>query len=547
MNGLKKFFLVIVLMHFCSIKAQVGIGTIEPHVSAIVEVKSEDKGLLPPRISDPYNDISTPAEGLMIYNTTENCLQVNNGTPAAPVWECLGSNSGGPSTSEESLSFPWETDLRFKSVRNYYLIDDNNDYGSIVRNVSAGISTDDDLFVWGSDFGDFVRYVNTNSTFSNSLTSYGSPIKLNSPLINGKVGKIAVGDPNFSISTTQPVPISMLNILTTDNKIYQSSGITTNSQLQLKTFPTGVTPVQDMLDINSGGLLIIIGNDGNIYREIGTTNTYFTYPKPSGVGSNFKYKKFLGRSFGLWVLGSDNKVYVHADQSNNNFQYGTGGDLNQGPGVYKVNFPSGSGIIKKISGALTERGKTMFAVSENGKMYGWGARTAVNSPTNPNASVLYSYFNSNANYSDFIGVSTWGVKYQRTPKRVNLPSGENGVIDTEQGYFLTNTGKVFGITPFLSSIYFENDFSETYHQLYHTPEGVVSLENSFTSFNWTGNALSLWFLQSSGRITSIGETVQDGIGNNPSNTNASQRTRVLPLPLMNGNLDSENYIPQTVN
>jgi hypothetical protein len=63
----------------------VGIGTITPDPSAILHVESSTKGFLPPRLASP-SIIQNPAEGLLIYNTTLKCLQVNIGTPAVPNW-----------------------------------------------------------------------------------------------------------------------------------------------------------------------------------------------------------------------------------------------------------------------------------------------------------------------------------------------------------------------------------------------------------------------------------------------------------------------------
>jgi hypothetical protein len=62
-----------------------------PNSSAILDVESTDKGFLAPRMNSTQRDaITNPATGLIIYNTTETCLQVNNGTPAAPTWICMG-------------------------------------------------------------------------------------------------------------------------------------------------------------------------------------------------------------------------------------------------------------------------------------------------------------------------------------------------------------------------------------------------------------------------------------------------------------------------
>jgi hypothetical protein len=65
-------------------------GTGAPDGSAMLEVTGgtgNNKGILPPRLTTAQRDaINLPAKALMIYNTTTNQLQVNTGTPAAPIW-----------------------------------------------------------------------------------------------------------------------------------------------------------------------------------------------------------------------------------------------------------------------------------------------------------------------------------------------------------------------------------------------------------------------------------------------------------------------------
>ncbi len=58
---------------------KVGIGTATPNASALLDVSSTTKGLLPPRMTTAQrNTIASPAAGLQIYNTDNNCLEVWN-------------------------------------------------------------------------------------------------------------------------------------------------------------------------------------------------------------------------------------------------------------------------------------------------------------------------------------------------------------------------------------------------------------------------------------------------------------------------------------
>lgn len=63
------------------ISAQVGIGTINPHTTAALDIASNSKGLLIPRLTTSERDlIAAPATGLIIYNTTTKDIEFFNGT-----------------------------------------------------------------------------------------------------------------------------------------------------------------------------------------------------------------------------------------------------------------------------------------------------------------------------------------------------------------------------------------------------------------------------------------------------------------------------------
>jgi hypothetical protein len=89
------FFMQLLLLASISLNAQVGIGTTVPDASSILDVSSNTKGLLMPRLTTTErNAIVLPAEGLMIYNTTLDDGQINTGIPTSPVWEGLKPHGG---------------------------------------------------------------------------------------------------------------------------------------------------------------------------------------------------------------------------------------------------------------------------------------------------------------------------------------------------------------------------------------------------------------------------------------------------------------------
>lgn len=68
---MKKIIIAIALFCTAQTKAQVGIGTITPDASAQLDISSSTKGLLISRLTDLQRiAISSPAEGLLVYQTT---------------------------------------------------------------------------------------------------------------------------------------------------------------------------------------------------------------------------------------------------------------------------------------------------------------------------------------------------------------------------------------------------------------------------------------------------------------------------------------------
>jgi hypothetical protein len=58
----------------------VAIGSTNPHASAILDLTATDRGFLPPRMTTLQRDlINNPAQGLLIFNTTDSIVQIYNG------------------------------------------------------------------------------------------------------------------------------------------------------------------------------------------------------------------------------------------------------------------------------------------------------------------------------------------------------------------------------------------------------------------------------------------------------------------------------------
>ena len=75
---------------FLSGKAQTGIGTTSPSPSAKLEVASTNQGFLPPRIAltatNAASPVTSPATGLLVYNTAIAGTAPNNVAPGYYFW-----------------------------------------------------------------------------------------------------------------------------------------------------------------------------------------------------------------------------------------------------------------------------------------------------------------------------------------------------------------------------------------------------------------------------------------------------------------------------
>jgi len=110
---MKNKITTLILVIFCSLAsmAQVGIGTNSPNANAALDVVSTTQGILLPRMTTAQrNAISSPAEGLTIFNTTTNAMQTNIGTTNSPSWRNwynggqLGSTYTAYSNGSENFS-----------------------------------------------------------------------------------------------------------------------------------------------------------------------------------------------------------------------------------------------------------------------------------------------------------------------------------------------------------------------------------------------------------------------------------------------------------
>lgn len=144
-------YIVVMCCIFLSGKAQTGIGTNTPNASAKLEVASINQGFLPPRIAltatNASSPVTSPATGLLVYNTATTGTAPNNVAPGyyywnGSAWVAILSNSttssiSGNGTTTTLTNFGAEINLQ--SGTTYTLTATDN--GKIISCTSSSAVT----------------------------------------------------------------------------------------------------------------------------------------------------------------------------------------------------------------------------------------------------------------------------------------------------------------------------------------------------------------------------------------------------------------------
>ena len=175
MRNLYKFIVVLgffLTVPFFYLFAQVGINTDNnpPDNSAMLDVKSTEKGLLPPRMTyEQRNAIPDPAEGLMIFCT--NCNQDGTGTITifqGGLWINIAGSCVVPASPPAGSYIPSVTEMTWKWNRvpivTGYKWNTTNDYATAINMGTDTSKTETGLTCWTS----YDRYVWAYNVCGNS-------------------------------------------------------------------------------------------------------------------------------------------------------------------------------------------------------------------------------------------------------------------------------------------------------------------------------------------------------------------------------------------
>lgn len=286
--------LIIILLCFFNLQAQVGIGTNTPDNSAQLDISSTSKGFLPPRValtaSNLAGPVSSPATGLLVFNTATASsgttavtpgYYYNSGTAASPNWVRLSVVS-----SLDDLS-----DAKYEGANfSNSLLIGGESTGTLS---SASANTGVGKYVFGA----------LTSGYSNSAFGYNSQRLTSSGLSNTSFGSWALGN-----NTTG----------------YQNVALGANSLLRNTTARDNVATGTSSMEYNTAGAYNVASGSFSLYNNTtGNDNV--------GIGVNALYYNQTGTK--NVAIG---KSALQGTTSERNIGIGYYAGLNNTTGYYNI-------------------------------------------------------------------------------------------------------------------------------------------------------------------------------------------------------------------
>lgn len=292
-NFIKGLLLIIVIVVSVSTNAQVGIGTTSPDNSSILDLTSTTHGFLIPRMTNTeMNNISSPATGLMIYNTTNSCIYFYNGTSwvstcasSSNFWATAGNSS---LTINQFLGSTDATDLNFRTNNTQRMVlSSGGNLGIGVASPSNTLTVAGTLplRILGTTHDaavDTVLVINSSGVvYKRSVSSFSSNFWSltgnNSLTINNFIGSTDATNLNFRTNDTQRMVLSSTG--------YLGVGISspTNTLTVAGTLPLRVLGLTHDVSIDT---IMVINSSGVVYKRAFSTINITDWSLTGNSGTN---------------------------------------------------------------------------------------------------------------------------------------------------------------------------------------------------------------------------------------------------------------------
>jgi hypothetical protein len=299
--------LSIALLGFNALNAQVKVGdnSTTVDVRSLLELESTNKALWLPRLTTTQRDAQTGWKaGMFIYNNTDSCVQMFNGT----IWNCLAKGNG---TAWQLLG-----NAGTNSAINFIGTTDDVDVVFKRNNVKAGLLNNN-----STAFG--VNALNSYTTLGSNNTAIGnSSLKsLTSGYSNVALGHLALRDMVDGVRNTAVGAVAM---------VFQTGGGWNTMVGQAAMYYT----TNRASSYNTGvGYEALARTNGNYNTAIGY-GTWDTYDGDSSIFIGSRVGPRAGTSvnkqlnIGDWIYGVSGKIGIGASATNPTNQFHIAGSIN---------------------------------------------------------------------------------------------------------------------------------------------------------------------------------------------------------------------------
>lgn len=493
----------------------VGIGTLTPAPSALLDLQAADKGLLIPRTDTAViNALGTPATGLLIYQTSSNTFYYFDGS----FWRTLATNSGSSSNA-------WDLS------------------GNTGTNPSNN-------FIGTTDNKDVVFKVN-NTEYMRLMTSLYPVgyLRIRNPVTNE--GRLQVGGSTYAVFNVG----GKFGISGTGNNMrqYVDDGAGANSSIQFNNAGSGYLSVDFERDVVLGtstdynGMLIYnnASNTNTVTIQSGATSSNYTLTLPTAQGAAGTFLQNNGTGTLSWATVTGSGATGPTGPIGTNGATGpTGADGTTGPtgadGVTGPTGPLGPAGANGATGAMGATGND----GATGPTGPTGAQGVTGADGALNAWALLGNSGTNS-ATNFIGTTdaqdvVFKVNNTRAMRLVNGTPGYVAINNAANNFAILTVGGSSGTAQFNVGGKFGVSGTGTTVRQYVDNIGAATTLNFDNGSSGAGDILNVNFEENIGLGTSSSNTGKIFF-RNTSNANtltiqsgATNADHTLTLPVSQG-------------
>ncbi|TXD84283.1 hypothetical protein ESY86_06815 [Subsaximicrobium wynnwilliamsii] len=396
MRPIKLLFLSVLLTGFSH--AQVGIGTEEPDASALLELKSESQGLLAPRMTTlQREDIESPAESLLVFDTDEDTFYFYNATTTS--WSALANDTSDKRSNYKLVKSAADLTVELAAGGgSSYKLDTNTFYeinGTIALSSPidlnnayvAGMDPNEDVLsssgvVFKGSTGGSIRNVTLIGTKAFEIAGPGiatnSSLLIQNTIIDGmnSVGSISgfglyFGNIVQFLNNTNGITYSNIGNLLLNNQAWPNSNNGT-----FETFSDNfglIEKVSGFSSVNGSDVALDVSSNPNVATGVlqgtvftGTTSASSGYVKAYTSGS------YTGYNFSnAWTVSAPGIPRESDDVATGDINF----SANVGNGELTTFSGTGSGFRKKVTGTTASGELFRFEKSGNNRIIYKGNKT----------------------------------------------------------------------------------------------------------------------------------------------------------------------------